>query len=72
MIAQPCGCCGGTLIVWSYTACDEDTMFNPNAEKDPDRFVPLVMVEGHGEMQKRAALLCSHCDRVDCFPRRES
>lgn len=62
---ERCDTCDDILVVWTYMAAEGDMMFHPKTE------VPLVVVEGPGELQKRAALLCARCDRLDLVPRRD-
>ena len=62
-IEQLCDNCGAAIMVWKYRAAEGDKMFNPPTD------VPLVMVDGAGEMQTRAALVCVTCDGVKSWPR---
>lgn len=59
---EQCLSCGSALVVWPYYAADGDLFFAGAFE----------VLEGSGEVQKRAALICPKCDTIDRFPRRRA
>lgn len=64
-LTDRCGICGVEIATWKYEAADGDLMFNPKTN------VPLVIIEGDGALQQRAALVCLKCDGVSQWSRRE-